>query len=129
MPGGAARKEAGRHRWLLDEIPSLQNALPLHSEQSWSLLLVKPPSLAWVVAQTVWWLQQARGCKPGRSHSKPIWQQPPSPLGFSPCSAHNPRGLGKALFTTQQIKSEGREKDEGSGALNLVWGYFVSLKI
>lgn len=57
MPEGPARQEARRHRWFSEAIPGLQQA-----QQSWGLLLVTAPLLAWVVAQT---LRQLGGGRPG----------------------------------------------------------------
>lgn len=61
------------------------------------------------------------------------WEEPqPAHLGnslllpwVSHLVQHTTQGdFGKALFTTQQIKSEGRVQ----GLQDLVWGYFVGLK-
>lgn len=88
-----ARQEAGRHRWLSEEIPQLQKAVPPQAQQSWGLL-VKAPLLVWAAAQTVRRLGQAGGRRAGGrgGSGQPSWHQRPSSLGFSLCSARQPKG-------------------------------------
>ena len=97
-----ARQEAGRHRWFSEEIPELQKAFPPQAQQSWGLLLVKAPLLVWAAAQTVRRSGQARGLRAagcvcgggcwGEEVSQPFWHQLPPSLGFSLCSAWQPKG-------------------------------------
>ena len=112
-----ARQEAGRHRWFSEEIPELQKAFPPQAQQSWGLLLVKTPLLVWAAAQTVRRLGEARGrraagCACGREDRPALLAPASSFPGFLTLfSTATQRRLGKALFTTQQIKPQG----EGEG--------------
>lgn len=117
-----ARQEAGRHRWFSEEIPELQKAFPPQAQQSWGLLLVKAPLLVWAAAQTVRRSGQARGLRAaGCVCGGGCWGGAGQPAVLAPAASFpgfltlfsmaTQRRLGKALFTTQQIKTQG----EGEG--------------
>lgn len=106
-----ARQEAWRHRWFSEEIPGLQKAVAPQVQQSWGLLSVKAPLLVWAAAQLVGQPGQAGGRRTG-------WGGQPvllAPAFFFPgfltlFGMATQRRLGKALFTAQQIKPQGKGK-------------------
>lgn len=118
VPEGPGWQEAGRHRWFSEEIPELQKAFSPQAQQSWGLLLVKAPLLVWATAQTVRRLGQARGLRAaGCVCGSGCWGGAGQPAVLAPAASFpgfltlfsmaTQRRLGKALFTTQQIKTQG----------------------
>lgn len=70
--------------------------------QSWGLLLLNLPLLAWAVAQTVWWLQQAwEG--PGPAHLAPASSTP----GFLTLFNTEPKEAGESA-SPPSIKVTGK---------------------